>query len=149
MYAKHSDKIDFFIGKVNDVLASQDIRWIEENDDFVEDEFSHENYVVYTIKKPNAAEIRLVFTNDGVEIGINEFYEMMYFSYEHILDNQRFCDKWFADLFFCAIVIKSCLFGFNFLYVKNSNGNLALIRKFYFGCVAVLLWPLASLHLGC
>ena len=80
MYAKHSDKIDFFIGKVNDVLASQDIRWIEENDDFVEDEFSHENYVVYTIKKPNAAEIRLVFTNDGVEIGINEFYEMMYFS---------------------------------------------------------------------
>ena len=149
MHTKHNDKIDFLIGKVSDVLVSKGVSPVEENEDFVEDEMSHENYAVYKIANPNAAELRFAFDDNGLEVGINWFYEIIYFTYEEFFDDSPFVRKWLSDLFFRPIVTKECWFGFNFYYIKDSDNKLRLIRKLYYGCAFILFWPLAPLHLGC
>ena len=133
-------EVQLMIGKANHILISNGIKKIEENEDFIKDEFSHENHVVYTIQKNGneCIKLRLEFSTAGVDIGINEFYEVHSLGYDEIANGLHHYEEYLNELFFKSVIVKKCYFGLWSYYVKNQDGEIKLIRKVRFGCLNLL-----------
>lgn len=143
-----NNRIQLMIEKTNHLLTFNGIKMIQENDDFSEDELSHEDYVVYTIRNNTSVELRLAFSSGGVDIGINEFYEVHSLAYEEVISDSGQYAEYLSDLFFKAIVIEKCR-SMTFYYVRDDNKQSRLIRKVRFGILGVLFPFLPSIPTGC
>lgn len=143
------EEIRLMMDKTNTVLVSKGVKEIDSNDEFMKSELNCEYYAAYTIQKQNCIELRLGFSSDGVNIGINEYSEVFSFSFEEIESHSELYVETMSNLFFCPIIIKNCRFGLNFFYVRQPNGQQKLIRKLYIGVMS-LVFPFLSIHpTGC
>lgn len=149
MSDKFGAKIYSLIEITNQLLLEYDVTSIEKNSDFEEGLLYNADHAEYKIEKPNSIGLRIVFTEQGVEVGVCEFSDFYDFAYSEITENPSLYYSTLRNLLFNWIVAKRCAFGFNFFYVQAADGQLSLIRKVYHGCAAVLLYPLSSIPINC
>jgi hypothetical protein len=144
-----NSEIQLMLEKANHILASNGINKIQENKDFIKGELSHEDYAVYTIEKNGSIRLRLEFSKAGVEIGINDFYEVHSLGYEEIANGSHWYEEYLNELFFDSVIVKKCYFDLWLYYVKNPIGEIKLIRKVRFGCLNLLFAFVPILPIGC
>ncbi|WP_123580733.1 hypothetical protein [Abditibacterium utsteinense] len=142
-------EIQWMIEKANHILISNGINRIQENEDFIQDEFSFEHYVVYTIEKSECIRLRLQFDKTGIDIGINDFHEVHSLGYEEIVNDSYLYEQYLDELFFNSVIIKKCHFGLWLYYVENSNKEIKLVRKVRFGCLNLLFMFIPIFPVGC
>jgi hypothetical protein len=142
-------KIQFMIDKTNHVLTSHGLKKIQENADFVEDESSHDDYVVFILQKEGSIAFRLAFSDAGVDIGINESYEVHSLAYEEIARDSGRYEEYLIDLFFKSIIVEKCSFGLRCYYAKDASKQIKLIRKIHYGIVGLIFPFLPACRIGC
>lgn len=148
MNKSFTTNVRFLLDSTNAALSQKGISSIGENPIFISSELNHSAHAEFVASSQGSVELRLVLNDYGIQVGVEEFYELYSWSIEDVKNKTEEYKSFLNYIFFSKIEIKRCALGFNYIYVFNGHERVEYGKPFD-GCFPLLLFPLSYTPLGC
>jgi hypothetical protein len=111
--------------------------------------FKHENYLEFNVSKGDGAKIYFKIDNNGVELGIEEFSEVFFFSRPIVIDQRAQYEYDIKKILTSKISIERCSIGTNKIFIENEVGEMEIVATRIEGCLSVIALPISIWGFKC
>ena len=131
---KYETKVSYKLDLINSVLDSVNASHLLVNRDFaIDNNFHHEHYVKFLLKKPHSIYLELIFVDNALQINLDRTNESFEWSEEQIQENRQDILHFIKILFTSTIKVEYCRSNYTKIYFYDNKGNCVKTLKYVTG----------------